>query len=410
MSKVQDLTSSDVADIFGTSGQPDIKTAPNFGGGLDLTGDLFDSPPAPPIIPTQQQPDPKIPDQSQTQQDDNKDDNKDPQDADLFSDKEPQEGDQGDKTLEITGLSEYYQDRLKNGQFVGIEEEDENGKKTQFIPKTPEEFDEILQIQIDYKVEEAKKSLEQTWYEGKSPAWKIVSQYAEMVDDPTQMIPFLQGVNNIQSVSALNEEDPEQAEEIVRIRMEQRGDPTTIIKSQIDALKSTDSLVTTAKQVKPLMIQQEQRSLAQQVQEAKAREQEYLKVISDIRENAHKAIEQPIFGKNKLKQNEKALIYDMIAVPSEQTQGYGIYTAIDKLFDSKDFETLKMISLLIGDKKAFFDYLGSDIANQTATQLRKKLVVAGEMRGGSKEPSIQDKPVVQRNQFNKTPKFGSWTE
>jgi hypothetical protein len=228
-----------------------------------------------------------------------------------------------------------------------------------------------------------------------------------MVDDPTQLIPFLQGVKNIQSVSTLNEEDPEQAEEIVRARMEQRGDPETIIKSQIDALKSTDSLIKTAQQVKPLMLQEEQRGLAQQVQEAKIREQEYLKVVNDIRENAHKAIEQPLFGKTKLRQEEKAIIYDMIAVPSEETGGYGIYSVIDKLFDTKDFELLKMITLLATKKDAFFQYLGTDIANQTATKLQKKLTVAGEMRGSSGNDSVpQDKPVIQRNQFNKTPRFG----
>lgn len=399
---VRNLTPDDIADIFGTTGQPNLTTTPAFGAGLDGNVDIFNPPTPEPVNQDQ----PIIDDTPTGEPVETKVDTDTKQDADIFNQDDKSQVKDVDKPVEIKGLSDYYQDRLKNGTFVGIEAEDENGKKTQFIPQTPEEFDEVIQIQVDYKLEQARKDLEQKWYESKSPAWKAISQYAEMVDDPSQLIPFLQGVQNIQSVSSLNEEDPEHAEAIVRARMEQRGDPDSVIKSQIDALKSTDSLVKTAQQFKPIMIQEEQRALAAQVREAKEREQQYLKVVNDIRENAHKAIEQPLFGKIKLKQEEKAVVYDMIAVPSEETQGYGIYSAIDKLFDTKDFETLKMVALLVSKKDAFFNYLGTDIANQTATRLQKKLTVAGEMRSSGKDFNSEERPVVQRNQFSKTPRFG----
>lgn len=388
MSEIKNLTQDDFADIFG-SGSSVVNTNPTFTGGSDDNADLFTK--------STEKVDPVKTTDEEVVEEEKK------EDVDLFDDKSPKIE---DNTLKITGLSDYYQDRIKNGVFVSIEAEDETGNKTPFIPQTPEEFDEVIQLQVDYKLEQAKKELETSWYESKSPAWKAVSQYADMVDDPSQLIPFLQGVKNIQSVSSMNEEDPEQAEAIVRARMEQRGDPEEIIKSQIDALKSTDALIKTAQQVKPLMVQEEQRNLSRQVQEAKAREQEYLKIVTDIRENAHKAIEQPLFGKTKLKQEEKAIIYDLIAVPSEQTQGYGIYSVIDNLFDTKDFETLKMIALLATKKHAFFNYLGTDIANQTASRLQKKLTVAAELKGSGGDQSVSDKPVIGRNQFSKTPRFG----
>ena len=392
MSEIKNLTQEDLADIFGT-GKPVVNVNPSFGGGTEENADLFATKPAEIVDPV------KTTDKTEEEQVEEVE----KKEADLFEDK-PEKKEEN--TLQITGLSDYYQDRIKNGVFVSIEAEDETGNKTPFIPQTPEEFDEVIQLQVDYKLEQAKKDLETSWYESKSPAWKAVSQYADMVDDPSQLIPFLQGVKNIQSVSSMNEEDPEQAEAIVRARMEQRGDPEEIIKSQIDALKSTDALIKTAQQVKPLMIQEEQRNLSRQVQEAKAREQEYLKIVTDIRENAHKAIEQPLFGKTKLKQEEKAIIYDLIAVPSEETQGYGIYSVIDKLFDTKDFETLKMIALLATKKDAFFNYLGTDIANQTASKLQKKLTVAAELKGNGGDQSVGEKPVISRNQFSKTPRFG----
>lgn len=397
MSELKNITPDQFGDIFGTSNQPNINTIPSFGTGLENNADIFSTNPVNPVIPEKEEPPVKEPDQVVEVPDPEKE-------ADLFTDEQKNNP---SNTQEINSLTEYYKDRLTKGQFVEIQAEDENGKKTAFIPQTPEEFDEVIQIQVDYKLDKAKEELEKSWYESKSPAWKVVSQYAEMVDDPTQLIPFLQGVKTIQSVSNLDESDLEQAEQIVRSRMEQRGDPEGLIKSQIDSLKSTDNLIKTAQQIKPLMIQEEQKNLAAQIQKAKEEEREYLRVVNDIRENAHKAIEEPLFGKQKLKQDEKAAIYDLIAIPQEETGGYGIYSVIDKLFDNKDFDTLKMIALLASKKDAFFQYLGTNIANQTADSLRKKLTVAGEMRNSGKDfvPGDQQ-PVVKRNQYSKTPRFG----
>lgn len=311
-------------------------------------------------------------------------------------------------TTQVTDLANYYQERIKNGKFVAIEEEDDKGNKITFVPKTAEEYDEVLELQINYRLDQAKKDLEKKWYDSKSPAWKAVSQYAEMVDDPTQLIPFLQGVKVIQSVASLDENDIAGAEAIVRTRLAQRGDPEEIITSQIDALKTTDKLISTAKQYKPIILQQEQQELGRRVKEEQEQQQEYIKLVTDIRENALKAIEKPIFGKTKLKNEEKAAIYDLIAEPSEDTQGYGVYSAIDKLFDTKDFETLKEIALLLAKKDAFYTYLGTSVANQTAASLEKKLRVAGDSHRASGHDFDEEdiRPTVTRNQFNKKPSFG----
>ncbi len=311
--------------------------------------------------------------------------------------------------VQITDLSNYYQERIKNGKFIAVHEEDDKGNRVPFIPKTPEEYDEVLELQINYRLDEAKKDLEKKWYEGKSPAWKAISQYAEMVDDPTQLIPFLSGVKNLQSVANLDETVAEGAEAIVRTRMEQRGDPEEVIASQIEALKTTDKLISTAKQYKPIIIQQEQKALQQQMKAEEDNQKQYLQIVNDIRSNALTAIEKPIFGKQKLKQDEKAAIYDLIAEPSEETQGYGIYTAIDKLFDSKDFETLKELALLLSKKDSFYNYLGTTVANQTAASLEKKLRLAGDAHKSSGNDFNEEgtgNPSVTRNQFNKKPSFG----
>ena len=310
---------------------------------------------------------------------------------------------------DFSDMSGYYQDRVKNKKFVAIEEEDDSGNKVLFVPKTPEEFDEVIDIQVNHRLEQERKSLEQKVFEGKSPAWKAVIQFAEMVDDPTQMLPFLTGVKNIQSVANLNPEEIDGAEAIVRARLEQAGDPEEVIESQIEALKTTDKLISTAKQYKPVILQQEQQALAAQVKEQKQREQEYIQIVSNIRENAVKAIEQPIFGKHKLKQEEKAAIYDLIGEPASDTQGYGIYSAIDNLFDKGDFDTLRQVALLLAKKDSFFNYVNAQAANSTAASLQKKLSVAAESRNSSGKDFTNldpDTPTVQRNQYNKQVRFG----
>lgn len=308
----------------------------------------------------------------------------------------------------LTDLPSYYEERIKNGKFVAIQEVDEKGNKVNFIPKTAEEYDEVLEIQINYRLDEAKKELEKKWYDSKTPAWKAISQYAEMVDDPTQLIPFLSGIRTLQSVADLNEGEIDGAEAIVRVRMEQRGDPEDAITSQIDALKTTDKLLATAKQYKPIIIQQEQQVLQQQMRQQQAQQQDYVKLVSEVRNNAIAAIEKPIFGKQVLKKDEKAAIYDLIAEPSEEDKGYGIYSAIDNLFDKQDFETLKELAFLLSKKEAFYNYLGTTVRNDTAAQLQKKLVLAGEAHRSSGHDFDEDvnRPTVTRNQFNKKPSFG----
>jgi len=228
-----------------------------------------------------------------------------------------------------------------------------------------------------------KKDMQKSWYESKSPAWKVISQYAELVDDPTQLIPFLQGVRTIQSVSNLDETTVEGAEQIVRTRLTQNNDPEEVISSQIEALKTTDKLLATAKTVKPLILQQEKSVLASQLRKEQEEQQQYLQLVSDIRTKAIEEIEKPMFGKIKLKQDEKSAIYELIAEPAEETQGYAIYSAIDDLFAKNDFETLKMLSLLLKKKDAFFTYLGTNVANQTAASLERKLRLAGDSRSNS---------------------------
>lgn len=287
------------------------------------------------------------------------------------------------KAEEIKGLSDYFSQKMQEGKFVAINEEDDKGNKVPFIPKTIEDFDEVMEIQMNFQRQQAQREMEQKWYESKSPAWKAVAQYAEMVDDPSQLVPFLEGVKTIQSVGEIDENEIDGAEEIVRIRMEQRGDPEEVITSQIEALKTTDKLISTAKQYKPVIVNQEKQVLAQQVRQAELEKQAWAQEVNDIRTKAYQEIEKPFFGKSNLKRDEKAAIFNLIAQPSEETKGFAIYDEIDKLFAKRDFETLKQVALLVAKKDSFYNYVGIDTADKTANSLKRKLQAAVDSRSSS---------------------------
>lgn len=311
------------------------------------------------------------------------------------------------KPEELKTITDYFTQRVADGKFVAVNDVDEQGNKTPFVPKSFEDLDEVIQIQVDYKLDEAKKNLEKQWYDSKSPAWKAISQYAEMVDDPTQLIPFLQGVRTIQTVEQIDENEIDGAEEIVRIRLEQSSTPSEAIEAQVEALKTSDKLISTAKQFKPLMVNQEKQMLAQQVRERQIYEQRVAQEMDDIRNKAYTELEKPIFGKQQLKREEKALVYNMLAQYDQETDGFVLYKEIDKLYASRDFETLKQVALLLAKKDAFFQYAGVDASNKTAQGIQRKLQAAVDGRTNSGNDYDEDKgPVVTRNRSTGQVRFG----
>lgn len=302
----------------------------------------------------------------------------------------------------------YFEDRIKNGKFVQIEEEDDKGVKKVFIPKTPEDFDEFLELQINHKLEEKSKDLSDNWYKSLSPAWQAVARYAQQVSHPSEVIPFIEGVRNIDAISEINEKEPEGAEQIVRFRMKSAGDPQEIIDEQIAALKETNKLITTAERFKPLLVKNEQARLSVMKKEKEDEERNYLTMVNAYRTKAIEKIEAQVFGKQKLKDDEKALVYDMIAVPDAQEGGYAIYSEIDKLYETQDFDTLRDIALFLKKRDAFLGYVGKSVAETTANNLTKRLKVSTTTATGNQTDDDSDntqRQVIRRTSTNPSSVF-----
>lgn len=308
-----------------------------------------------------------------------------------------------EESSDLTPLVSFFEDRIKKGYFSPLVDEEGND-----VPLTkPEDVDAFLEANLAYKLEKEKAELEKNWYADKSPAWKAVAQYAEQVQDPTQLLPFLQGVQNIQNISEVDETTIEGAESIVRYKMQLSGDDNEIIEEQIQILKDSDKIVDIAKRYKPSLVQAETQRLTQMQQQAQQQQQQYIQMVQQYEKQAIEHIEKPLFGE-KLDQEEKAIVYDLIAAPSEELGGYPIFAAIDNLYEKQDFETLKEIALLIANKQNFYKYASKAATVKVANDLQRKLRVQMETNSkssGKDDPEVRTIKAPAIKQQGK-PRFG----
>lgn len=314
--------------------------------------------------------------------------------------------DDKNKDKEVTDLKSYFEERLKSGRFIRVDEEDAEGNKIAFIPKTDAELDEVLELQINHRVDERLNEIGENVFKDKSPAWQMVAKYAEMTDNPEDVLAFIQPMKTFNSVSEMNPEDLEDAERIVRTKLEQTGDDEELISQTIESLKTTDKLTSTALKYKPIILNQEKQYMSEMVSRKKAENDNYNNLVHTIRESAIKSIETPIFGKTKLKQEEMASVYDLIGEPSKETKGYLIYSEIDSLFEKGDFDTLKEVAMLLKHKDSYKGYMNNAARQENSTELQRKLRLAAEKSSTSGNDAGTQTSSISRGKYNGTGRFG----
>lgn len=300
----------------------------------------------------------------------------------------------------------YFEDRIKQGKFVAVNEE-VDGVEKPFVPRTPEEFDEFIDINLNHKLSEKQKELEDSWFETKSPAWKAIAKFADQNASLEEVASFISGVKTINEVAKLDENTVDGAEEIYRAWLTKRGEPAGVIEKQVELAKTSDQLTSLAASYKPLLVQAEQQNLARMEEEKAAEEQRFFQVITENRNKAIEAIESPIFGKQKLKDDEKALVYDLIAAPSQEAGGYKIYEELDKLYQNKDFGTLREVALLLGRKDSYLTYASNNTKQENAAGLLRTLKVANAKPATTTQvEEVPKRPApVQRQQVQNTNAF-----
>jgi hypothetical protein len=398
LSQLSQLSENQFADLFNTGNETLLgPTVPKFGGGLEQQGDIFTTPTSSTTTTTT-----VIQDDSTTTT------TTQLEEADILAQQKLEEEKNKGKDSVVADMSSYFQDRFKTGKLIPIETENEKGEAVPFIPQTPEEIDEVIELQVNHKLDLAKKELDQNWYASKAPAWQFVADYAEKLNSPAELLPLLQGINNIESIAKLNVKEIDDAERLLRISFERSGQPLELIDTQIESLKATNKILETAEKLQPVMIQQEQRNLQASRQQQLIDEQKRENMILEIRDRAVKAIESPL-GKESLKREEKLAVFELIGVPDEQSQGYKIFDKIDELFEKGDFDKLRKIALLINNEEAYNKYISSGPVQEAAASLQKKIRLAGEKNTGNskdQDASGLNKAPIQRNNEFRMPRFG----
>ncbi len=283
-------------------------------------------------------------------------DNKDDTDS-LFKEKEEEKQSPLD-------LKNYFDLRIKEGKFLPLED----GKM-----ESPEDIDALIEANFDHKIQEIKESAIKSAYEGKSAAWKYVLSSAEKFQNPSDLIPLLTGVNNIDTISELDPTNEQQAETIVRIALTRRNEAPEVIEDQIAMFKENKKLETMAGKYQPILVNEENKKLVELQKQKEQEDLSNLEMIKQIHEGAVANLETPFLGRHKLKNEEKAAIYELIAEPSEEQGGYKIFTEIDNLYEKKDFETLREIALLLNNKKAHRHYLGVTIGEENSERVIRKI-------------------------------------
>jgi hypothetical protein len=291
------------------------------------------------------------------------------------------------KSETVEDINSFFQKKIKDGYFSALV--DDEGKD--IVLEKPEDYDAFIEANINYKIEQKEQELENTWYKSKNPVWQMVAKYSEVIEDPSELIPYLTGIQNIINVSEIDETTIDGAEQIVRYQKAKTGTPQDVIDEEIDALKQTDKLVSAASKVKPVIIQQEQQSLVEMEKEKKQQEENYIKTVYEYQNKTVEVLEKPLFGQ-KLKQDEKALVYDLIGAPNQELGGYPIFSVIDNLYQKGDFETLTQIALLVGKRDSFFKYARNSTEQKVAENLQRNLRIQSESgikSSGNNDPEVK---------------------
>lgn len=240
--------------------------------------------------------------------------------------------------------------------------------------ETIEDVIELLEANEQEKIQTYEEAARQQWLSSMTPAMQTVYRYSQNLQNPADLIPFLEAMDNVAYSHDLDVENPEDQEAIIRNVFNIQGLPVDSIENDIKDLRDREKLAQRAKELKPVLDRYNHQQVAAMVQqkEQEARQQEaYWKTHqTNVFE---KVVKAPTVGGIKLKKQDRDLAYAALAQPDPQLGGLGVYAIIDNLFQKGDFETLTEIVLLGANKKNYRDYIGSTIESKLAESTQRAL-------------------------------------
>lgn len=271
------------------------------------------------------------------------------------------------------------------------------------VPDTWEEVVELIEDNKKNWIETSKaKDKEELMNEilsTKSPAWQFLLQNSETYRDPSELIPLLTAVQNIEYSNSLDATNTEDQEKIIRATLSIQGLSATDIESEIDDLKSRDAMEKRAVALKPILDRynesQTDRILQQKELEESKKEKFWNSYYNNLEDSVFKAKE--IDGV-KLKNEHKQLIASTL-IPDEEIGGLPIYTIIDNLVAQGNFKVLSKIALLGLDEKLFDSYFLTKRADKVADNIQKTLRQSGTSSNTTEFEQETKPKTIRKNSY-----------
>lgn len=285
----------------------------------------------------------------------------------------------------------------KTGKLNPLEDEEGN-----IVPiKTVEEFQELLEKNIEYRENQARIDDDQKVLDrllaSKSDAYKFVLENAERYNSPSELVPLLQSVETLELFQNLDTENPEHQEFIVRSALKLQGLSDEMIESEVEDLKDREKLGLRADSLHPFLQQYQEREtqalLQQKQQEEQARNQFWNGYLTKLNDDFYTS---DVLDGMKFSKEHKALIAPQL-FPDERTNDIFLHKTIDDLIEKGDIQRLVKIATIALDDKLFDSYYSNRVANKVANNLQRTI-------------RVQSTPsnTVSETKEKKNEEYGTW--
>ena len=278
---------------------------------------------------------------------------------------------------------------------------------------TPDDVVELININAEYKFDEAVKNLDKTWYESKSPVFQQFAQMAELAgDDVSKLYSLIETQRVVDDYNSLDTSDITQAEVVVENYMRLRDEPREVIAEEIADLKERGKLTERADKYKPILINHFENEKVQKIAQEQQSLQTFYRAIDDNEQSVLKFLSNKEIAGMRLKNEDKDLIYNNLAYNPE-IQGFSIYQKIESLQKEGKYEQLAKAILLLENEERFDEIYSTRIKGQVAKDLKGKLRFASEtsetQSDAVQKTSVKDQVPITKEGKVYNPFTGTYT-
>lgn len=241
------------------------------------------------------------------------------------------------------------------------------------LPKNFDELKQLIKENKEFSIEESKKKWEEDNTSTLSPQIKSIMDYAK--NGGKDVNSLLQSWATVESISGLDPSDPNEAENLVRFDLENKGLDKADIDEQIEFFKTTNKLVSKATDLKPKLELAERERISKTEIEQKERLKELQAKRIEYQTNMSKAVESTFTDKN-IASTIKSSIFDTTYESSFRPglKITGFQKSLEDLqLDPKKNDHFAEVALLASDREKFFEIFGNKVKKEVTADTVRKL-------------------------------------